>query len=364
MPQPKRILVAPLNWGLGHATRCIPIIHGLIDRGYEVIVASSERPYHLLKQEFPQLMHIYFPNYEIDYPENENMAVTLLRKTPEMFWQTYKENKKLQQLIWEHNIKGVIADNRFGFYNRRIPTVFLAHQLNLEMPAGFGWIKPFADGANLSYARRFSRIWIPDFEGEENLSGTLSHFEGLPRTARYVGPLSRFMGVMPAGNTKFYYDLLITLSGPEPQRTILENKLTEQAKELSFKTLLVVGKTEDGTEEKQIAANVFKVGHLSSNNMRAAMVEAKYIVCRCGYSTIMDLATLGLNAALIPTPGQPEQEYLAHKYQTQGIAPYAAQSIVELKDLLAKYDRYTGFAQFAQNNALLNDAMDEFVGLL
>jgi uncharacterized protein (TIGR00661 family) len=359
------ILVAPLNWGLGHATRCIPVINNLLGRGCKVIVASSERPYHLLKQEFPHLEHIYFPNYEIEYPENENMAVTLLRKGPEMFWETYKENRRLQNLIWEHNIKGVIADNRFGFYNHRIPTVFLAHQLNLQMTEGFAWLKPIANGLNLKYARKFTRIWVPDFEDEPNLTGGLSHFDGLPRNVRYVGPLSRFASVKPEKTGAFAeYEMLITMSGPEPQRTLLEDRLTEQAINLPYKTLMVVGKTEDNADRVEVSANVHKVAHLPTNQMMEAMQSVKYIVCRSGYSTIMDLVTLGLKAAFIPTTGQPEQEYLAETYQQKGFAPYAKQVDVDLKTLLAEYDNYKGFGGFKPEGNLLDKAIAEFLALV
>lgn len=362
MARPKRILVAPLNWGLGHATRCIPIIQLLLDKGCEVVVASSERPYHLLKQAFPQLAHLYFPNYEISYPENENMAVTILRKSPEMFWETRKENRRLQELIWEYAIDGVIADNRFGFYNRRVPTVFLAHQLSLHMTPGFGWLKPFADAANLSYARRFTRIWIPDFAGADNLSGSLSHFDGLPRNACYVGPLSRFNGTAEiADRPADAFELLITMSGPEPQRTFLEERLTAQALELPYKTLLVVGKTEDGITPKPVGNQVFKAGHLPSAQLKAAMQHARYMVCRSGYSTIMDLAALGLKAAFIPTPGQPEQEYLAELYAEKGIAPYAHQQEASIAKLIENYADYKGFVGFNTNAELLNMAMDEFL---
>lgn len=359
------ILVAPLNWGLGHATRCIPVINALLAHGCNVIIASSERPYHLLRQEFPQLQHIYFPNYEIEYPENENMAVTLLRKGPEMFWETYKENQRLQDLIWEHNIKGVVADNRFGFYNRRIPTVFLAHQLNLRMTPGFAWLKPIANGLNLQYARKFSQIWIPDFQGEPNLTGGLSHFDELPRTAKYVGPLSRFAGAEVKQTGAFKgYDMLITMSGPEPQRTLLEDRLTQQALQLPFKTLMVVGKTENGNNRVEVAPNVHKVAHLPAGQMMEAMQSVKYIVCRSGYSSIMDLAALGLKAAFIPTPGQPEQEYLAETYKEKGVAPFATQSSVDLKNLLAEYDNYRGFSGFKTDEHLLDNAIDEFLRLV
>lgn len=358
------ILVAPLNWGLGHATRCIPVIQALLARGANVVVAASARPYHLLKQEFPNLQHIYFPNYEIEYPENENMAVTLLRKGPEMFWETWKENNKLHSLIREHNIQGVIADNRFGFYSSRVPTVFLAHQLNLHMTPGFGWLKPIANGLNLSYARKFSQIWIPDFDGPVNLTGSLSHFDELPRTARYVGPLSRFAGMDKKPTGRFDYDVLITMSGPEPQRTLLEQRLTEQALTLPHKTLMVVGKTEEGNERVELSPTVHKVAHLSTVDMLDAMLSARYIVCRSGYSTIMDLAALGLKAAFIPTPGQPEQEYLAETFMHEGVAHYATQSVVELKSLLLEYDDYKGFNGYASNSDLLQNAIDDFLALV
>jgi UDP-N-acetylglucosamine:LPS N-acetylglucosamine transferase len=144
----------------------------------------------------------------------------------------------------------------------------------------------------------------------------------------------------------------------------LEERLTQQALELPLKTLMVVGKTENGTDRVEVAPNVHKVAHLPASQMMEAMQSVKYIVCRSGYSSIMDLAALGLKAAFIPTPGQPEQEYLAETYKEKGIAPFATQANVDLKNLLAEYDNYKGFAGFKTDASLLNIVVDDFLRLV
>lgn len=362
MAKRKRILVAPLNWGLGHATRCIPIIKKLKERGYEVIVASSERPYHLLKKEFPELTHIYFPNYEIDYPEKGNMGWHMFKKAPEVFRQTGKERRKLKKLIWRYKIKGVISDNRFGLHTKLVPCVFISHQLQLEMPKGWNFFKRLVNSINLSYMKRFDAVWIPDFEGSHNLSGTLSHISNLPKKSTYLGLLSRFAELARDEQPQTEpYELLISISGPEPQRTILENRLTEQALKLPYKTLMVVGKTEDGKESVEISDKFKKVAHLNAERMCNAMRNAKYIICRSGYSTVLDLAALGQKAAFIPTPGQSEQEYLAEKYKKEGIANYMAQDTVSITQLITEYDNYKGFSGFDNGSAILDKCLDTFL---
>jgi predicted glycosyltransferase len=157
------------------------------------------------------------------------------------------------------------------------------------------------------------------------------------------------------------YDLLISISGPEPQRTILENRLTEQALKLPYKTLMVVGKTEDGKENVDIAENFKKVAHLNAERMYSAMRDAKYIICRSGYSTVMDLAALAQRAAFIPTPGQSEQEYLAEKYKTEGLANFMAQDDVNIEQLIADYENYKGFGGFDNDSTILDNCLDLFL---
>ncbi len=362
MAKRKRILVAPLNWGLGHATRCIPIIKKLKERGYEVIVASSERPYHLLKKEFPELTHIYFPNYEIDYPEKGNMGWHMLKKAPEVFRQTGREHRKLKKIIWRYKINGVISDNRFGLSSRLVPCVFISHQLQLEMPKGWNVFKQLVNRINLSYMKRFNAVWIPDFAGEHNLSGTLSHINNLPKNTTYLGLLSRFSDLANNDTSPAEpYELLISISGPEPQRTILEKRLTEQALKLPYKTLMIVGKTEEGKGSAEEMGNVKKVPHLTAERMYNAMRDAKYIICRSGYSTVLDLAALGQKAAFIPTPGQSEQEYLAVKYKSEKIANFMPQDEVSITQLIEEYPNYLGFTGFDTSSVVLDKCLDTFL---
>jgi hypothetical protein len=319
----------------------------------------------LLKKEFPQLTHIYFPNYDIDYPVNGSMGWHLVKKAPYGYRETLKEHRKLKKLIWKYKIKGVISDNRFGLSSKLVPCVIMSHQLQLEMPKGWGFIKGITNRMNVSYMKRFNAIWIPDNEGEPNLAGTLSHFKGLPKQARYLGIISRFADMQIAeGREMEPFDMLISISGPEPQRTILENRLTEQALQLPLKVLMVVGRTEDGKEKTEVGSNVTKIAHLNSERMFMAMKMAKYIVCRSGYTTIMDLAAIGQKAAFIPTPGQPEQEYIAAIYKKHGLANFADQKNVDLKKFIDEYDSYRGFAEFKPTDNKLDAAIDDFLALV
>lgn len=365
MAERKKVLVAPLNWGLGHATRCIPIIEKLLERDIEVIIAASERPYHLLKKEFPKLQIIYFPNYDIDYPEQGNMGWHLFKKVPEVFSSLAAERRKLKRLIWKDGISGVLSDNRLALSSSLVPCVIMSHQLEVQMPAGWTFMSGFFNLLNRRYMKRFNLIWIPDAEGEPNLTGNLSHLKKKPKRVRFLGPISRFKTQQPKPIEGLgAFDLLISISGPEPQRTILEKTLTEQAATLNLKTLMVVGRTEDGDSPKAVAPNITKIGHLPGQQMQYAMAQAKYIVCRSGYTTIMDLAALNQRAAFIPTPGQTEQEYIARIYKQQGLANFQPQNKINLQELLANYDQYQGFAQFNADTSALDAAIDEFVALV
>ncbi|HEY4799415.1 MAG TPA: glycosyltransferase family protein, partial [Bacteroidia bacterium] len=231
-----RILIAPLDWGLGHATRCIPIISYLTEKKCEVIIAADGRALQLLRNEpaCRAASFVELPGYNISYPKNGSMAVKMAAQIPKILSGIKKEHKQLKKIIREKKIDAVISDNRFGLWSKDVPCVFITHQLMVKSPFGENLIHKL----NKNYISKYSDCWIPDVAGENNLSGDLSHKFPLSSNAKFIGALSR-MSRDASSPEMGDHDLLAILSGPEPQRTLFEKKILEQARGCDFKILVV-----------------------------------------------------------------------------------------------------------------------------
>lgn len=345
MPQPQRILVCPLDWGLGHATRCIPVIRALLKKNAEVLIAADGQPYELLQQEFPKLQFIRFRGYDIRYPASGSMAAKIFFSIPKIIRGIKKENKELKKIIREHKIDLVISDNRYGCWNEEVKSIFMTHQLMVKTPFAEGVLHRII----LSYIKQYDVCWIPDHERGFQLSGDLAHKYKLPPNVCFVGPLSRFdRGAKPQEKK---YGIMVIISGPEPQRSIFEKMVTGQILQTGLKALIVRGipgekKLVQGTE------NVKIVNHLGSREMQEAILNSEIIISRSGYSSIMDLAVLSKKAIFVPTPGQTEQEYLADYYRKKNIAYSQKQSAFNLKEAMQESKSYTGF-EFPEEKDLL-----------
>ena len=346
MPHKQRILIAPLDWGLGHASRCIPIIRLLLKKELDVIIAADGRPLELLKAEFPDLEFISFQGYSINYPEKGSMIWKMITSLPKIFTGIYNEHKALKRIIIDRKIDIVISDNRFGLWNKGIKTVFITHQLMIKSPFGEGLLHKI----NLFFINKYNDCWIPDEEGTTNLSGDLSHKYSLPKKAYFVGTLSRFTKGNEE-NSKVNYEIMAIISGPEPQRTIFETLITEQLLKTNLRAIIVCGKTDDKIK-KDTKGNLEIVNHLRADEMQVTILQSKIIIARSGYSTVMDLATLGKKAVFVPTPGQTEQEYLAGILMQKKISYFQKQSELNLKEAIIKSKEYKGFEALHSNNAL------------
>lgn len=306
-PDKPRILIAPLDWGLGHATRCIPIICEFISLNCDVVIAASGSGYFLLKKEFPSAVIIRIKSYKIRYSRKKIwLPAVLFLQIPKLIFSILKEHFWLKKTIKSYDIDAVISDSRFGLYSRKIPSVFITHQLLIK--TGNIFLEKILQKQNYSFIKKFTQCWVPDLK-ENGLAGDLSHPNILPGNEIFIGPLSRF-DVME--NIPKKYGLLIALSGPEPQRTMFEKIMLSQLKNNQKEILFVrglPGERETLVSEKD---SLKIVNHLSSNELNIAFQQSEIIICRSGYTTIMDLVKLGRNAILVPTPGQTEQEYLAH----------------------------------------------------
>lgn len=334
MPTTKKILVAPLNWGLGHATRCIPIIRALEENGFTPILASDGIALEILKKEFPRLTALELPSYKIEYPKNgKNFKWKMLWNLPSMTKAVVREKKIVSEWIRQYDLEGIISDNRFGVFSKEVPSVFITHQLNV-LTGNTTWL---TSKLHRTIITKFSECWIPDVEGSVNLSGRLGHLKNpVGLRLKYIGPLSRFKAeALPKK-----YDLMVILSGPEPQRGMLERQLANEIGNYESKVVFVRGVVE--AEQKQTHAdNVTFYNFMTSAELEKAFNESRLVLCRSGYTTIMDLAILGKKAFFIPTPGQFEQEYLANKLMEDGFAPYAKQYDFSIGQL-AQADKYNG----------------------
>jgi len=330
----KTILVAPLDWGLGHAARCIPVIKELQNYPFRIVIAADGAVKTMLKQEFPHLQFIDLQGYKIKYSKNKRLfRFKLLIQFPKILSSIAKEHRWLNKVIKELAVCAVISDNRFGLYHPSISSVYITHQLSIK--TGNSIFNLLATLIHRKYIKNYTQCWIPDYELKKNLSGSLSHTAQIPSNAVYMGCLSRFERINTSENTM---DLLIAISGPEPQRSIFEHLLLMQLKEYTGKVLFVRGlpgeKEVVQPREYNLPVNIVFKNHLNSQELNIAMQSASLIISRSGYTSVMDLVKLGKKAILVPTPGQTEQEYLAEYLSGQKIFCTLSQQNFSLKDAI------------------------------
>jgi uncharacterized protein (TIGR00661 family) len=336
----KNILVAPLNWGLGHAARCVPIINELINKGFNPILASDGVALQLLQKEFPNLKTLELPSYKIKYAKKGYFFIfKILFNVPNIIKAVIKEQKLLKKWINEYQLNGVISDNRLGLYSSKIPSVYISHQIKVFT----GIFTSISTIIHQLFIKKYSECWVPDVNESYNLSGKLGHIENSKLNLKYIGILSR----LKKETLPKKYDVMILLSGPEPQRTMLEEKLLDEFENFTGKIIFVKGKME--SEQKyEVINNNFYYNYMTAHQISCTMNKSNLIVCRSGYSTVLDLVQLQKKAFFIPTPGQTEQIYLAKKYQKMKLAPFSYQENFKL-ELIEKIDFYKGFQNFNPN---------------
>lgn len=326
MSKLKTVLVAPINWGLGHAARCIPIINKLLEQNFQVILASDGDALLLLQKEFPSLASVELPSYDIQYPQKgRHFKWKMIRSLPLIHSTIKAEMKVVNQLLNERQIDGIISDGRLGVRSSRVPSVFITHQLQVQT----GITTFFSSKLHQFFIRKFDVCWVPDYEKHGiSLSGRLGHIHSKPFPIKYVGPLSR----LKRKKHPITIDILVLLSGPEPQRTLLEKILIAELKASDQNIVVVRGKMEE--EQKWEHKEGLKiVNFVLSEELEDLINQSELIIARSGYSTIMDLATLGKKAYFIPTPGQYEQGYLAGRMEWTGMAPSCSQTRFHIRKL-------------------------------
>lgn len=309
-----------LNWGLGHATRSIPLIRELIDSGNEVTIASNGGALLFLQEVFPDNEFVELPDYGVQYRWN-NMAMNIAMQAPTMFKAVIDEHKTLEELHEQHPFDVAISDQRYGCYIEGIPSFFITHQVQIRGRKRL--TTAMANKLHQNWMKNFKEVWVPDFSVSPGLGGKLSH-EKLDQDIYYLGPLSRFQ-LNGSYSQEATFDWVFILSGPEPARSKLEELILELLEDEVTNNVVVRGKPEDNSDQ-QISDRTRVIGHIHQDELYDLIKKSKGIFCRSGYSTIMDLCALNRAAVLVPTPGQPEQLHLAELLSKQYRWPVCLQS--------------------------------------
>ena len=342
----KRILVAALNWGLGHATRCIPIINKLKALDFEVIIASDGQALQLLKKEFPDFTFEELPSYNIEYTrKGSHLKWKLLLESPKFIKTIKAENDLTSELVKKYDLCGILSDNRWGVRSKLIKkNVFMTHQINV-LSGNTTFLSSYIQQR---YIEKFDECWIPDTAGEKNLSGILGHQDNIPENVKYIGALSRF----EKKETSLIYDYLVLLSGPEPQRTILESILLKEFKNTEYKVLFIRGVISQEKLENS-NPNITIQNYSFGESLEESINCSRYIISRSGYTTLMDLSKLEKKAFFVPTPGQEEQEYLAERMEKMGLAAFCSQKDFTISKL-NRIEEYSGLSDFGNHTLLRN----------
>ncbi|MEA1887921.1 MAG: glycosyltransferase [Bacteroidota bacterium] len=369
----KNIFICPLAWGTGHATRIQLIAAQLKKRGHKIYIAAPRGLYKTFdKNTYDEFFALWSP--PVYYPGYLPLYIAVLLQLPVLLCGFLSDRLRLPGMIRKYNVDIVISDNRFGMWSSKVYSIYVTHQLRVALPRGLGFFEPLVSTIHRSVARRYDECWVPDLPGDNNLSGRLSHDCRMPANTRYIGPLSRFALLSEAPvilskakdlieglsvnrsfallrMTRF---TLALLSGPEPQRTRLENIITSQKNKLPGKLVILAGTP---GEDKQTNDDIIRYPWLDGTALGKLMLEADLIVCRSGYSTIMDLFHLGKTAILIPTPGQPEQEYLAlYMAGKYGISTIKQKELAKIRTLP---DVKKDILWLGKDAGLLDKALDQ-----
>lgn len=350
-----KVLVSPLNWGLGHATRDIPIIRELLKRGHEVTIATTGRPLELLKKEFPTCKFINFPDFLVPPTKSKFLVPFITMKLPSIFSAIANERKKSKTIIEKGKFDLIISDNRFGVCHENVPSYFISHQLVFHLPTYMKKIEKFTHWFNRFHHLYFDGVIVPDHQGPNNLSGKLSHFKDRKKWVYYSGVLSS----VAKQKVKTDIDYLFVLSGPEPQRTELEEIILSQIETVKGKKVVLLGKPEKNSEKK-LKDGTLILSHATREKMAELMNRSKFIVTRSGYTTVMEIAELGKKALFIPTPGQTEQEYLSEYYAEKKMFYSVSQYLLDLEVDIKEAKKYDGAGKIrptSENVKLLYDTV-------
>lgn len=356
------ILICPLEWGLGHATRMIPLVCKLQEMNNNIIIGSGKEHLSLFQNELTGLSYIDFPGFRPGYSRFLPQYLSLLFKTPGLLYHIILEHFRLKSIIREHAIDIVVSDNRFGLWNNKVTSVYVTHMPLIPLPKLLRFLEPFGVFLHRLIIKKYTLCFIPDLPGDLNLSGRLSHGIKLTDNVRYIGILSKFNfpeQSLTENPSKFHHNTVI-LSGPEPQREILKQKLVTLFKDKEPITVMLEGKPGKKVEIVR-TGNIVLYSHLPTFRMKEMITGSVNIITRSGYTTIMELVSLNCTALLIPTPGQTEQEYLAEYLSEKRLFYTISQNEIKTGISLGSDKAVWSDEIIRQSSILLTEALKELL---
>lgn len=338
------VLISPLNWGLGHASRDVPVIRELLRNHHEVTIAAGGNALQLLQREFPSCRCIDFPDYPLANNKGRFFFPRFTAHVPALIKALSEERKNLSRILAENDYDLIISDSRPGVYSGCVPSVQISHQVHQSFPFIVWPIELIALYVNGRGFKKFNSVIIPDNPpGPNSLAGKLSRTTGTG--TKKISYYSGILASIPKVSSQKKTDFLFLISGMEPQRTALEKILLPQVKDLPGKKVVLLGKPSD-TRVTEADDDTMVYSYVTYQEKAELMSGSKFIVCRSGYTTMMDLAEIGLKSGLfIPTPGQWEQEYLSSYYRRMGWFTSREQGGLHLVKEIEAAEGYSGFPE-------------------
>lgn len=360
MNRSKNILICPLEWGLGHASRMIPLARRLQELNNNIYVASGEEHLALFRAELQGITCINFGGFKPRYSRKIPQYLWLLFKIPALIFHIISEHQRIKKIIYSNAIDIIISDNRFGLWNSKITSVYVTHMPRVPFPVRFRFLEPVGMMLHRMIIKKYDFCFIPDLPGNLNLSGRLSHGLNLPGNVRFTGILSRFSNAEKFPDSKSGGHITVILSGPEPQKQILKDNLIMHLQEEAEEICIFEGKPLIGGETGRIG-NITLYSHLPAPRMKEIIEGSKAIICRSGYTSIMELVSMNCTALIIPTPGQTEQEYLADYLSAKGWFSTVRQDQINAGFQIPPAKIFLQSEINRQSPLLLNAALDELL---
>ena len=357
-----KVLVAPLDWGLGHATRCVPVIREFMAQGAEVEIAVVKANAAYFREVFPGVRQRLAPGYNVVYPKyGINMGLWLLKNSAHLNAVMRYEHSYAEEMVERHGYDILFSDNRFAFFSKNAHSVYMTHQRRIAFPPALSAFEGIGIRWHEARMRRFDELWVPDVAEAPGFAGALSHVESSPCPVKFVGLLSRFRGLAaqppknPARKSSSGTDIVAVVSGVEPARSRFESRLREVLREIPGRHVVILGKPQSA-HKSWTEGNIEFHSHLPTEAFAEAVRNADWVVSRGGYSTVMDMAELGARCIFVPTPGQYEQVVLARDLAAAGYAVHIPASRFSADSLKESFKKKAALPVPGEDN-LLHDAV-------